>query len=112
MIMSLYSIFRFLFEILCIVIVGYWGFGSIKYGDWRFVLGVLVPLTIVFVWSVWGAPSSTNRLNDLSRLVLELVIYAISAICLYNTRLKALTICFIIIAVANAFINYFANRLQ
>lgn len=41
---GLYSIFRFMFEMLCIVIAGYWGLSNVRYGNWRFILCVLAPL--------------------------------------------------------------------
>ncbi|MGL6198495.1 MAG: YrdB family protein [Lachnospiraceae bacterium] len=110
MIMTVYSIFRFVFEILCIVIAGYWGFSKVKYGNWRIVLGILAPLIIVVIWSVWGAPASLHRLQGIASLALELGIYAVSAIYLYNTKFKAFVICFILLAITNACINFFISH--
>lgn len=109
--MTVYSAFRFLFEILCIVIAGYWGFSKVSYGNWRFVFCILAPLIIVIIWSIWGAPASHNRLQGIARLALELGIYTVSAIYLYNTNFKAFVICFILLAITNASINFFTNWL-
>ncbi len=109
MIMNLYSGFRFLFELLCIVIAGYLGFNYSNFGNWRFILGVLAPLAIILVWSVWGVPSSPRRLQGLLRLALKLGTYGISAILLYNTSFKSLIGWFILIGITNACINYFVD---
>ena len=111
MVMNLYAIFRFLFEVLCLVIAGYWGFSQVSYRKLRFILGIAAPLSIIIVWSIWVAPSSPNRLQGLTRLMLELGIYAFSAVCLYHTNFKNFVGWFILIAIANASINYFTNWL-
>jgi len=111
MVKNLYSIFRFSFEILCIGIAGYWGFSKTTLGNWRFVLGILAPLAIIIIWSIWAAPSSPNRLQGVARLALELGIYAVISICLYNTNYKSLVFYFILLSVANASVNYFTKWL-
>lgn len=111
MIKGIYSILRFLFEILSIVSIGYWGFSRVSLGNWRYLLGIAAPLIVIAVWSIWGAPSSSNRLQGIARLLLELSVYTVSAVCIYNTDAKQLTLPFILIALVNALINYFSGWL-
>lgn len=108
---TIYSLFRFLFELLCIGIIGYWGFQRIGLGNWRYVLAILAPLALIAVWGMWMAPSSSHRLQGITRLVVELGVYAITAVCLYFTDFREFTVWFIVLALVNAAINHFTGWL-
>lgn len=111
MLKNIYSIFRFAFEILCLLISGYWGFSLHAPGWLRFVAGIGLPLVIAIFWGVWMAPLSQYRLQGIVRLFLETLLYAGLAVCLYNTPRRDYTLVFGITALANALINYFTGWL-
>lgn len=108
---TLYSALRFLFELACIGAVGYWGFTRADWGGWRYALGIVAPLVLIAVWGIWMAPSSPHRLQGIVRLLVELGIYAIVALCIHNTDYAHLTIGFVALATINAVINHFTGWL-
>lgn len=106
MIVSLYSIFRFLFEILSVISIGYWGFQLRSLNQWRYVVGIAAAVLVIAVWAVWGAPASPNRLQGLSHFILELAIYLIAAVCLYFSHHKPAGIAFGIVGTVNAIVHF------
>lgn len=105
----IYSSLRFVFEITCVFLAGYCGFKL----DHKFVsviVGIMLPLMIVIIWSIWGAPASPNRLLGLGKLVFELVIYAGVALLMYNVTMARGSIIFITAGIINAMINYFLTK--
>lgn len=107
MLKGVYSAFRFIFEILSVFCIGYWGFQLRNLGGWRFVIGIAAPAVIVFVWAMWGAPSAANRLQGIAHFFLELTIYLIAAVCLYLAGHKYWAIAYGLIGVANVFLHHF-----
>ena len=106
MIETIYSIFRFLFEILSVGIIGYWGFSLKNLHGWRYIIGIAAPLLIVVVWATWGAPSSAYRLAGIARLALELGIYLIATLCLVLTGHRQIAVVFGIVGLANGITNH------
>lgn len=105
MLYNLYSAFRFLFEVSCVIIAGCYGF-RLEHKYTRIIVGIMLPLSIVFVWSIWGAPASPNTLKGVGKLLLEISIYTITAVLLYRMQLTKTSICFIVVGIINAFVNY------
>ncbi|MFV0392993.1 MAG: DUF2568 domain-containing protein [Coprobacillaceae bacterium] len=74
-------------------------------------MAIIAPLIVMIIWGIWCAPSSSRRLQGSLRLIIEIMIYVIVTICLYNTDYIHYTLLYLMIALANASINYFTNWL-
>lgn len=107
---TIYSVLRFLFELACIGVVGYWGFTRVEWGGWRYVLGTAAPLALLTVWGVWTTPNSPYRLRGIPRILVELGIYALVALCLYNTDYANLMIHYVVLAAITAVVTILRDR--
>lgn len=106
----IYEFFRFLFEILTVIVIGYWGATREVSSVFKLALSLAGPIFIVVIWSRWGAPLSSHSLEKVEKLVFELFIYFVAAVCLYFTNLKNLTLFYFLIGIINAIINCITSK--
>lgn len=65
-----------------IAALAYWGFTLDQPPVWRLVAGIGAIVVAVLVWGRWVAPKSDNQLDDPVRFVVELVLFAATAVAL------------------------------
>jgi hypothetical protein len=69
---------------------------------WSVLLGVAAPLAAAAVWGVAVAPKARRRLPDPARLVVELVLFALTAAGLVAVGLGVAAVLFAVAAVGSA----------
>jgi len=67
--------FRFVLELVVLVALALWGFNASDELIIQLVLGVGAPAVAIAVWGTLVAPRAMRRLEDPTRLVLELVVF-------------------------------------
>jgi hypothetical protein len=73
---------RFLFEIMVLIILGYWGFHVTQSFLLKTVLGVGTPLLVAVIWGMFGAPKAPYTLTGFPFLLLEIVIFGLPVVVL------------------------------
>ncbi|WP_429950524.1 YrdB family protein [Enterococcus sp. AZ101] len=91
----------FLLEIFAIFILGYWGFTLQSNKIIRITVGLLAPILMIVIWSIWCAPSSSHRLDGLRLVALKCLIFGIVAYCLLSMNRTSVAIVFGAIVVIN-----------
>ena len=92
---------RFLLEICVLISIGYWGFKTGSGWLLKIVLGIGVPLLIVVIWAMFGAPKSSMRLEGLLYLLLEVIVFSSGVAALVLTRNYALVWVFAVVIIIN-----------
>lgn len=69
---------RFMLEIISLLAIGYFFVQSQNGIFFNYVAGIGIVLLIIVIWSNFGSPSAPYRLQGLSRLALEMVIYSVA----------------------------------
>ena len=95
---------RFLLEIMVLVILGYWGFHVSQGTIIKILLGIGTPLLAAVIWGMFGAPKAPYVLSGFSFLILEIVIFGLPAVALFNTEKQSLALLYGLIVVVNLFL--------
>ena len=85
---------RFLLELCMLAIFSYWGFRTGDRTLTKMLLGIGSPILFAAIWGLFLAPKSAHRLPDPWLLLLELVLFALATLALYDTGQVALTVAF------------------
>jgi hypothetical protein len=67
--------FRFILEMLVLLALALWGFGVSDQLLLQFLLGLGAPTLAAAVWGTFVAPKAPRRLDDPTRLALEIVVF-------------------------------------
>lgn len=92
---------RFLLEICVLISVGYWGFKTGSGWPLKLLFGIGAPLLIAVIWGLLGAPKSTFRLEGLSFLVLEVIVFGSGVAALFLTRNNFLASALVLALIVN-----------
>lgn len=92
---------RFLLEIFALMSLGYLGFQTGKEFLMKLLLGIGIPVLVVFLWGMFGSPSAPKPLSAPLRLVLELTIFFLAGAALYISGHQYMAIGFGILVVIN-----------
>ena len=92
---------RFLLEICVLISVGYWGFKTNSGWILKILLGIGLPLLIVVVWGIFGAPKAPYHLTGFSLLALEVVVFGSGVAALFATKNYSLAWGFAAIVIVN-----------
>lgn len=92
---------RFMLEICIMISLCYWGFQTGKGIVMKLILCIITPAIIAFIWGTFLSPKATIKLPFFSSLALEIMIFGISALALYNTVNVKVAIYFSIISIIN-----------
>lgn len=90
---------RFLLEIGVLISIVYWGFHGKSNLAFKIGIGIVLPISIMFIWGVFVAPKSTFQLQLPIRLVVELIIFGIGVFSLFASghpglgKLFAVVVC-------------------
>ena len=77
---SLNLVFRFVLEMLVLVVLFLLGVSISESLLFRVVLGLGLPAIVILVWGLFVAPKASRRLPDPARLVLEVVVWSLGAL--------------------------------
>ncbi|ALR99951.1 hypothetical protein ATZ33_00705 [Enterococcus silesiacus] len=91
----------FLLEIFAIFILGYWGFTLQSNKIIRVTVGLLAPVSIIAIWSIWCAPSSRHRLEGLWLVGLKCLLFGIMVCCLLSMNQPFAAIFFGVMVIIN-----------
>lgn len=100
----------FLLELFALVILGYWGFTLQLDKIIRISIGLLAPLLMMVIWSIWCAPSSIHRLEGLWLIVAKCLLFGIVAYCLFRMNHPSTALLFLTAVIFNlACSSYFGT---
>lgn len=77
-------VLRFLLELCILGALGFWGFRTGNGTLMKWVLGLGTPLLAAVVWGTFLSPRATVELSTPPRLLLELVVFGLATLALYN----------------------------
>jgi len=77
---SLNLVFRFVLEMLVLVVLFLLGVSISESLLFQVVLGLGMPAIVILVWGLFVAPKASRRLPDPARLVLEVVVWSLGAL--------------------------------
>jgi hypothetical protein len=75
---------RFFLELCALGALGYWGFKTGRGLIVKVGLGIGAPLLAALVWGMLGAPDAPVLLPEPLHLLLELMIFGLAAVALYD----------------------------
>ena len=77
---SLNLVFRFVLELLVLVVLFLLGVSISESLLFQVVLGLGMPAIVILVWGLFVAPKASRRVPDPARLVLEVVVWSLGAL--------------------------------
>ncbi|WP_339251733.1 YrdB family protein [Sporosarcina sp. FSL W8-0480] len=101
---------RFILEMCGLIAVSYWGFQSGSGFLMKSVLGIGSPLLMAIVWGLFVSPKAPMQFKGFRRVILELIIFGIAALALYDVGKQLLAIVFGILTVVNSILVYLGER--
>ncbi|MGN6303085.1 MAG: YrdB family protein [Angustibacter sp.] len=97
-------VLRFVLELVMFVGLA-WAAAALVSGRWPSIAAAVVaPVVAIGVWGVLIAPGSRRRLADPARLVVELLLFAATAVGVAAAEHPAWGIAFAVVAAANALV--------
>ncbi|WP_459499312.1 YrdB family protein [Bacillus sp. C1] len=97
---------RFVLEVCVLGIIGYWGFHTGKGFAVKIVLAVIFPLIVAIIWGLFGAPAAIWKLQGISHLMLEIIIFGLGIAVLYHLKYVTLATIFAVIIIMNSILMY------
>ena len=97
---------RFILEMISLIMIGYWSFQIPKGIILKYGAGIGSVFLIMVIWASFGSPAAPYRLQGLSHLVLEAVIYGLAFFAIFFTANMGWSILFGVIAVINTIFLY------
>ncbi|MCG7344766.1 YrdB family protein [Sporosarcina sp. ACRSL] len=97
---------RFMLEMCGLVAVSYWGFQTGSGFLMKAVLGIGSPFLLATIWGIFVAPKSALRVKGSGRVVLELIIFGVAALAIYDVGKLTLAIILAIVAVVSSILNH------
>ncbi len=107
---------RFILEIAALISIGVFAWISFD-GYFKYVLTLVLPIAVMIVWSVFAVPHDPSRsgqtvipVNGVTRLVIEILIFAMAVVALYFSHLKPVGIIFLCLIILHYIIS--AERIK
>ncbi|MDN0189802.1 YrdB family protein [Bacillus subtilis] len=107
---------RFILEIAALISIGVFAWISFD-GYFKYVLTLVLPIAVMIVWSVFAVPHDPSRsgqtvipVNGITRLVIELLIFAMAVAALYFSHFKPVGIIFLCLIILHYIIS--AERIK
>jgi len=97
---------RFLLELCVLASLGYWGVHTGAGPLAKFGLGIGAPLMAALIWGMFLSPRAAIPVHGIWHLLLEIAVFGAAAAALYAAGHPALSLAFILIAVANRVLMY------
>ncbi|MBN8592841.1 MAG: YrdB family protein [Anaerolineae bacterium] len=90
----------FLLELAMLGAFAYWGFG-LPDNLLRWLLGLGVPVVVIFIWARYLAPNSKSRLRGVWLIATKLVLFGLATVALVSTGQGLLAALFALLAIIN-----------
>lgn len=90
----------FLLELAMLGAFAYWGF-SLPDSLLRWLLGLGVPVVVIFIWARYLAPNSKSRLRGVWLIATKLVLFGVATVALVSTGQGLLAALFALLAIIN-----------
>ncbi|MDK2600330.1 YrdB family protein [Bacillus stercoris] len=107
---------RFILEIAALISIGVFAWISFD-GYFKYVFTLVLPIAVMIVWSVFAVPHDPSRsgqtvipVNGITRLVIELLIFAMAVAALYFSHFKLVGIIFLCLIILHYIIS--AERIK
>ncbi|MGG7219586.1 YrdB family protein [Bacillus sp. ATD] len=107
---------RFILEMTALISIGVFAWLSFN-GYFKYVFTLVLPIAVMIVWSVFAVPHDPSRsgqtvipVNGITRLVIELLIFAMAVAALYFSHLKPVGIIFLCLIILHYIIS--AERIK
>ncbi|MCP6682615.1 YrdB family protein [Bacillus nakamurai] len=91
---------RFSLEVAALIVIGLFAWTHFN-GYFRYVLTLVLPIAVMVIWTVFAVPDDPSRsgqtviaVNGMTRLIIELLIFAVAVVALYFSHLKTASIIF------------------
>lgn len=97
---------RFLLELCALVSLGYWGAHASNRMIGKILLGVGAPLLLAIIWGLFGSPNASIMLSPPAHLLLEVIVFGLSALALYAAGKHFLAILFACLFVINRLLMF------
>ena len=104
--------FRFLLEITALLSVGLWGWRQ-QDGWLRYLLAIMIPVILAAIWGTFTVPDDPSRSGSapivtpgLTRLILELAIFAVAVWSLYHMNYGKAGLIFAILVILHYIASY------
>jgi hypothetical protein len=91
----------FVFEILALVVLGWWGFHIGPNTADHVLLGIGMPLLAIVLWGLFAAPRSAVRTPMVGVLSVKVVVFGAAAFGLWFSGMHVLAIVFAVLVVIN-----------
>lgn len=91
----------FLFELLALVALGWWGFTVGAPVGVRVVLGVGTPLVAIVLWGLFAAPRARFRVGIPAVLAVKVLVFGAATVALFAMGKPVLAIVFAVLVVIN-----------
>jgi hypothetical protein len=103
---------RFILEIIALISVGIWGWNKTD-SFLKFVLAIGLPILLGAIWGTFAVPDDPSRsgqtvivTSGVIRLVIELGIFTIATLAIYNQGQQKFSYIFAIIVIIHYLISY------
>jgi len=103
---------RFVLEITALISVGIWGWSKTD-NLLKFILGIGLPILLGAIWGIFAVPDDPSRsgktvivTSGIIRLAIELGIFTIATIAIYNQDQQKFSYAFAVLVVIHYLISY------
>ena len=103
---------RFILEITALISVGIWGWNKGD-GFLKLILGIGLPILLGAIWGIFAVPDDPSRsgqtvvvTSGIIRLAIELGIFAVATLAIYNHGQQKFSYAFAIIVVIHYLMSY------
>ncbi|WP_394938773.1 YrdB family protein [Psychromicrobium sp. YIM B11713] len=103
------GVIAFILEVAMLVAFFFWGFRSFP-APWGVLLGILVPLVVVVLWSYLMAPKAKRRLSWPAQPLLALLLFVLAGLGLIVVKLTLPGVILMVLAVLNAALSFYLHR--
>lgn len=100
----------FLLELVMLAALAYWGFTIGSSTLVKVLLGVGAPLVAIIIWGIYNAPRSARRLPTGPRILLELLMFTVTALALVHAGQPTSAGIFFVVVVVNLVLAYLWER--
>lgn len=94
----------FLLELAMLGAFAYWGF-SFTDNLLRWLLGLGVPVVVIFIWARYLAPNSKSRLRRVWLIAIKSVLFGLATLALVSTGQGPLAALFALLAIINQILS-------
>ena len=103
---------RFILELTALISIGIWGWNKTDH-SFRIILAIGLPILFAAIWAIFAVPNDPSRsgqtvivTSGIIRLVIELGIFTLATLAMYNNGDSKLYIFFAVIVIIHYLVSY------